>query len=62
MKGGWAGGFGERDQDQDALAGSLHMPCDCEAQGQEASSAGDANSGMANVGMPRYNVHAMLVS
>lgn len=36
--------------------------CDCEAQGQEASSAGDANSGMANVGMPRYNVHAMLVS
>ncbi|CAH0444766.1 RHS repeat-associated core domain-containing protein [Ralstonia pseudosolanacearum] len=25
MKGGWAGGFGERAQDQDALAGSLHM-------------------------------------
>ncbi|MEZ0191977.1 RHS repeat-associated core domain-containing protein [Ralstonia solanacearum] len=36
--------------------------CDCEAQGQGASSAGDANSGMENVGMPRYNVHAMLVS
>ncbi|WP_404943866.1 RHS repeat-associated core domain-containing protein (plasmid) [Ralstonia solanacearum P673] len=36
--------------------------CDCEAQGQGASGAGDANSGMENVGMPRYNVHAMLVS
>ncbi|MHA6844620.1 RHS repeat-associated core domain-containing protein [Ralstonia syzygii] len=39
--------------------------CDCNGNSGGAgstTSAGDAGDGMANVGMPRYNVHAMLVS